>query len=566
MTFFKTAYEQLRDLYAGLTPGLRVVAGLLTAVLAVSVIFLIMSNGSTVPRAKEAVVLNGYFFTSAEQRAVEAALGREQISGYVWERGQLKVPIKQEAAVLAAISKNNAMPQNAMSIYSSWLRETSTIESSALMKDRKEASRAASVAQDLIQKFNLEEASVFPDTKIVRDGYWTKSQTSVAVSVKPMPGEVLDNKKRGAIAGVIKGAYNIDDMSAIMLIEPDRAQPASEDWFVNSEGGMYLSRQAEAEQFWEEKIRGLLSNIDGLIVKTTVTLDPRRNMKSLEVLHHPEKPATPIYGKEKTLKEEGKGTSAGARPGFGVQGSTPLPLNVGWGYGNGEYKGNLSENEEARAIQGRENTFTEADNIPKSIFASLQIPRDYFRRVWIQNNRKPGEEPREPEPQELLEFQNALLDEVKRLVSGIIPQESVQGREAGELVNLTVYDRIVPEELPPRTRADLLSAWFSHNWGTLGLFLLIFASLGILWAVTRPAKPEPIIIYEAPEMPAPEHPVTEEDEEEEAEEIEINRTLEPFNRSIRSLQEEVSDLVAENPDAAANILRQWIGKVAVQEY
>jgi len=34
---------------------------------------------------------------------------------------------------------------------------------------------------------------------------------------------------------------------------------------------------------------------------------------------------------------------------------------------------------------------------------------------------------------------------------------------------------------------------------------------------------------------------------------------------MRSLQEEVSELVNENPDAAASVLRQWIGRVEPQE-
>jgi len=48
------------------------------------------------------------------------------------------------------------------------------------------------------------------------------------------------------------------------------------------------------------------------------------------------------------------------------------------------------------------------------------------------------------------------------------------------------------------------------------------------------------------------------DEEEEEEEAMIKR-LGRFGGSGRSLRDDLSELVQEDPDAAANILRTWIG-------
>jgi flagellar biosynthesis/type III secretory pathway M-ring protein FliF/YscJ len=39
----------------------------------------------------------------------------------------------------------------------------------------------------------------------------------------------------------------------------------------------------------------------------------------------------------------------------------------------------------------------------------------------------------------------------------------------------------------------------------------------------------------------------------------VNR-LSRFNKTGRSLRDELSDLVQEDPDAAANILKSWIGQ------
>jgi len=132
-----------------------------------------------------------------------------------------------------------------------------------------------------------------------------------------------------------------------------------------------------------------------------------------------------------------------------------------------------------------------------------------------------------------------------------------------KLVTIEPYHTREIEPLKPISGIENAMYWLSGNWKYLSMFGLIAISLGVLWSVTRPAKPEPIILYEAPEIPYSEQDA---EPEEENEEPTFNRTLEPFNKSMRSLQEEVTDLVNENPDAAANVLRQWIGKVVAAEH
>jgi flagellar biosynthesis/type III secretory pathway M-ring protein FliF/YscJ len=103
---------------------------------------------------------------------------------------------------------------------------------------------------------------------------------------------------------------------------------------------------------------------------------------------------------------------------------------------------------------------------------------------------------------------------------------------------------------------------------------LVLGGLCVLWTITRPVKPPQIVIYEAPEVPME---VIEAKAQAKAEaeaaaiaaeaaarEEEIDRTLEPFG-SIRSIRDEIAELVAENPEAAAAVLRQWIGNVALTE-
>ncbi|MCL2623796.1 MAG: hypothetical protein FWD31_09035, partial [Planctomycetaceae bacterium] len=187
-------------------------------------------------------------------------------------------------------------------------------------------------------------------------------------------------------------------------------------------------------------------------------------------------------------------------------------------------------------------------------------------KTWRMNRKVMGDDAAEPQQGEI---ETWITQEIARLKRQLLPHVRthnplvVDDAELDNLITIEPYHTQDILPLPDATAWQNLTAWFGDNWKTMGLFGLIAASLGVLWGVARPQKPDPIIIYEAPELPNIETE-TDEDEEED-EEDGFKRTLEPFNKSMRSLQEEVSELVNENPDAAANVLRQWIGRGTSQE-
>ncbi len=135
------------------------------------------------------------------------------------------------------------------------------------------------------------------------------------------------------------------------------------------------------------------------------------------------------------------------------------------------------------------------------------------------------------------------------------------------------YYRTIPEKVVELTAWEKTQQWLMQNWQNLSLMGLVLCGLCVLWSVTKPAKPEPIVIYEAPEIPMEvieakaalkaeaeaAAAAAEEDDEE------LSRTLDGFDKSIRSLQDEIAELIEENPDAAAAVLRQWIGNAVLVE-
>jgi flagellar biosynthesis/type III secretory pathway M-ring protein FliF/YscJ len=116
-----------------------------------------------------------------------------------------------------------------------------------------------------------------------------------------------------------------------------------------------------------------------------------------------------------------------------------------------------------------------------------------------------------------------------------------------------------------------------QHWQNLGLMSLVFCGLAVLWLISKPQKPDSIVIYEGLETPleALDARIAEKIRREEAaaaadaaaadeEQEELENTLGDLG-SIRSLKDEIAELIARNPEAAAAVIRQWIGNAVLVE-
>ena len=98
--------------------------------------------------------------------------------------------------------------------------------------------------------------------------------------------------------------------------------------------------------------------------------------------------------------------------------------------------------------------------------------------------------------------------------------------------------------------------WLTHNWSTLGLIGLALFSLMALRSMIRSVP----VAAPRPAFAAASEPAGEAESPAEAMKVSPNeRRLQRITAGAPSLRDELSELVADDPDAAANILRTWIG-------
>lgn len=568
---FKQVYAQLRDLYMSMTPGNRITATLLFFLLIASLGFLIVGGikpGET--KSKFEYVYPGHDFTPAEKVAVESALSKIGLNNHEWVGDQLRVPRGSVSTYTAQIAKEKAVKISGNTSFD-MAEKLSPWDSKNSQREKMFQSKAQDAAAAIMRLDGILSASVIPNSRRdwdVRNNFIRKDVVTVGVTVEPVGFKPLDVGTVSAIGNLVAMIFGTEQKYiSIVDSKNNRIYNGGGD----EPGGAtnYLRATAMEEDKWKNKIHDLL-NIPGLQVATTVVLS-REIKKYFDVEHR--KPKAVLY--EHVYGRDYKNTGAwrGGRPGHIAMMSRPLidpEINAGQGFGITE---KVHEAEKTNPLGGRETRGEEIPLTPESIFASLRIPMDYVKESWVLKNRTTETPNPEPTPDQIDEEKQLIEADTKRIVAKQLePYKDPRKSDALDSVEVKFYEPPAKEAEPELTAWQQVLQWLKLHWQTLGLLGLVLCGMCVLWSIGKPAKPESIVIYEAPEIPmevfeAQARAKAEAEAAEEAEDDEeaMARSLDGFDRSIRSLQDEIAELVEENPAAAAAVLRQWIGTVVSTE-
>jgi hypothetical protein len=320
----------------------------------------------------------------------------------------------------------------------------------------------------------------------------------------------------------------------------------------------------------------LESEIDGLRVDTDVRLTDYRNREIFDVTHR--KP-TQLVTHEMDYHFHREGYDRFARPGQIAQFSRtqidPSP-DVSPKDVTDEKK---RESEITNALPGTDMKEVALPYIPLEVKASIGIPREHLVKVWREKNRQMGGATEAlPTAEDLVAEQTELTLYVKEQVAKLL--ESYRLSSKDDPMKLVTVGYFVT----PREPVVELTAWekfllfLQHNWQTIGLMSLAFTGIGTLYLISKPEKPDRIVIYEGMETPMDaidarlEEKYRREDEARRlAEEAALEEMQAEFENSLgelaglRTLRDEVAEVIAKNPEAAAAVIRQWIGTAVLVE-
>jgi flagellar M-ring protein FliF len=554
MDFLNKALAQLNDLFRSMTPGARITAGLLLAVVVISLAYLFNHQIS----GSDSYLLGGQSFSAAELPAMEAAFGKANLSGYEVVGSRIRVPRGQQAVYMAALTSADALPKNFHDTLTSAVSGmgpfTSTAQQQELIKNAKQKELALIIRN----MQGIENAAVHYDTQ-KKTGLRSGAVTTASVSVKPLGGRALDDNLvpmirhlvSGAIAGLTPENVTVVDLNGRTYSGANGGGSVFDD--------PYLARVKANKDLYEASIQNALAYVPGVSVTVNVELEKELRRTQDKYTYDP-KGSVPRRLVEETSNNASKSPASGGRPGLETQGpNTPVRLSSAGGPESTEERtSTTTEN-----VNSHDHTQIDTAGLtPKRVTAAVGIPSNYYEKIWRERNpTAAGETPKTPDQAALEQIQREETEKIRAHVLSIIPQPIGVTESAAQLVTVTTFAHVAAAEVPTLAMTDQALSWLSSSWSTLGMIGLVFFSLLTLRSMVRTAGAA------AAEQPAA-SPIAAAVEAAEPEEEEASAEAKPKRLKRRlagtgpTLRDELADIVREDPDAAANILRGWIGNAS----
>jgi flagellar M-ring protein FliF len=546
MFFFNRALTQLvqlLQLLRALPPGSRWTAAMLAVVVLLSAGYMAMHQGSS----PEVDLMHGVPLAAGQLPVMEAALAKANLRGYEIRGTSIFVPRGQEAAYMTALVDAKVLPPNPGAAQRDAINGGTPFEFGPQRDQRMIFAKQQELANSICQMPGIESALVLYDSDNKPGGFRDKVITAT-VTVKPVGANRLDDALVSSIRNMVARAFA--GMKPEDVAVTDLA--AGRTWCGNTAAGpggsdnLCLSLKRTCEQDLKAKIFSALRFIPGLTVEVSVTLDRER---FANVARDPHSTTDNRRGGSLTVshsKEPPPGNSGAA----GQQPNTAAILGSLFG-GN---RGNDDRPESHPADVGVHEQIEKDIAWPTSIAArvSIGVPTSYFKKVWQERNPvEPGQPPKLPDQAALAQIRAEECAKIQRHVAQLLPAADGQAKS---LEQVAVTDIPVSEPSPPTLGAEVFD-WARQSWqtvGAIGLGLIGLLALRLMARGERTAS-EPA---EAAESSATDQP-----ESKQAAEIPPPHARR-FHSTGPSLHDELSEMVERDPDAAANVLRSWIGQVS----
>jgi flagellar M-ring protein FliF len=557
MDFLSRAYSQLYDLYRSMTPSSRLTAGLLASVVLLSLGYLFTHQISS----PEVDLMHGQPLSAPQLSFMEGVLGKAGLKCEV--RGtSILVPRGQEAACMAALADANALPKQPGDALRNAINSTGWCEDHRLREQRYQTAKQDELAKAIGEMPGIEHAYVVYDVDN-KPGFNKEKVTTALACVKPAGSGQLNESQVSAIRRLVGGG-------AIAGLRPENVTISDlnggRTWYANAEdngsGGeenLYLAVQRTYEQDLRAKILNALCYIPNVTVELSVVLDRERITRIKQDRRSPD-------GKRRTGGEATGGRVKDSHPdrsGAVVQRpntGTVLNALLGGGHSNDE-----PQESEAADLGSREQVEKESVGLtPLQARVSVSVPVSYFKRVWQERNPiEAGQPAAKPNTAALEQIRAECCAMIQKHVATLLPLPE-NAAKAAELVTVTIFQDIPIQEPPPPDFNQTLLSWLRQSWTTLGMIAVAMVSLLVLRSMVR-ARPVAAHVQTISASASLHDELDISLDGGKADDSREPKIPPPHARRFSDagapLREELSELVETDPDAAVNVLRNWIGPV-----
>ncbi len=563
MNFLNEIGKQLRDLFASMTPASRIMAGLMIAVVLVSLGW-IMSGGASSPKTE--YLFGGRNSTDVELASMEAAFGNAQLGDYERVGQRIKIPSAKKAEYLKALNTASALPGDHKSAFKTQLERNNPFESSDKWKLGVDIARQQQL-ENTIKNYNgIQLAIVNYDEQ--RTGFGKKNDQVCFIAVQgfngtPIPQNMLKNIQKIAahtFAGLKEENVTVTDLGTGTLVAGGSN---------GNDENAYFVAQSMYETKYEAKISSLFPEFDARI-SVNVALDPTLRTQS-ELLQYQQQ-SVPLSTSTSTKTAENAKGSPGGQPGAAPNGvsNQSATLSTGSVAQNSKIK-ETQENQKSAA--GHEATIKNTVGlVPKSVHVTIGIPESHYRNILLQRFRldNPGKAESDAPTPTAKDLDDIRLAEEKRVRLAVenLVTDGRQGTDKATLTNVYSFVDIPQTVAAGPTFTDNALGWLSESWTTVALMGLVLVSLGMMFSWLKSPVTSgdtdkrfaegfgleiPSIPLDQLDLGADGDEAVGEDGRRKPPALEVTGT---------EMKEDLSTIIKENPDAAVNLIKAWIGEAA----
>jgi len=581
MDFLSRSMAQLRDLFASMTPAARITSTLLLGVIVVSLGYLFQgySGGS-----KE-YLFNGQMLQPSEAHKIEAVIAKAGLTGWERQGDRILVPRGEKAAYLAAVADAGALPANFDTLLEESL-DLGPFVSEPTRKARMKAVRERQLSMIVRQMDGVETAQVLYDIREPKG--FEPGDSSATVSVQPSSVEGLTPQRmkmiRAAVAGAVAG-MNPKDVVILDLSNNSQYGGAGGEIDAARFDTPYFQERTNYEQMMETKIADLLHDIRGVRVKVTAELDPTLGSE----IRSNKADGDPVAVRLTTGQESNTQTQVDDRgqPGLVAQGPTAKPPEETVAKNETNHTNDTSETDQF--VPTVEEVRQTTGLAPLHVRAAVAIPSEFLVQVWrARNPETPADQA--PTSDNLKLVEEEYKQKVEGAVSPLFPREEAESPYPNVVV--TVFQSLTPDKIVPPSMMGEGLMWAGRNSGSLIMAGLAVVSLAMLRSLVRSIPPaETNVILSGP-IPAAAGAqgatrggapggagaaaATEQGRSAESAGSDggasgnagTRRPPRTSGEKARprlklkkgvSMKDDLTDIVREDPDGAAAIIRSWIG-------
>lgn len=543
MDAIKQGLLRIQQQLSGLSASQRMLTVALLAIIVMTILWWARYAGTA-----EMEPLLDQPMTAEEISRIKSALAARG-TRYTVSGDRLLVPADRKYEALADLAYAQLLPQDFRNGFDEMVQRTSLFDSQARTDQFMNRAREITLSQVISRYPGVRSATVTIDPSRTRR-IGANLQPTAAVSVQMKSSEPPGKQLVEAIAGLVSGSIAGLTRSNVSVIIDGRYHRAKDpDNDPLASGSEILDMLQGHERRLEAKIVNHFAYIPGLAAAVTVQLDASNRTRRETVVD----PARTLHKERvtETETEETTGGTSASEP--GAMPNMTLEVPTAAATPSSSVREN-SRSEFTIIPSTTEETISTPAGQAKPVSAAVRVPYSHFVGIWKQRNPSNTAEPDEPTLRPLIEAELSLIRLDVMKMTGITVESDV--------TVATYMDGLVMSPPPSTTSSSTVGTLVSGNVREIAVGVLALASLLMVSLMVRRAAPTPAVAQTVVDTGPQEMTAGETVAGEVGEGVNalVGQELDGEQLESHQMMEQVSTMVKENPDAAAQLIRRWLNR------